>query len=99
MLVDSKFGLMKLKTAYTPAHTEAETLTCAFDVTDDTIRAAMGDRTVTLPRPESTEWRDSDYVEGMIRLGDRIESGANYVITGPPVREGERNRVPLEQRA
>jgi hypothetical protein len=95
LFVHSKFGPMELKTAYTPAHTEPETLTYVFDVTEDTIRAAMGDRTVVLPRPEPTEWLDSDDVEGMMRLQDRIESGARYVITGPPLREGERNRVPL----
>ena len=79
-----KFGPLELQTAYTPAHSEHETLTYGFAVTDENLRASMGDRSVHLQRPQPDTWLDGHDVAGMIALQDRIEAGGHYVIPQAP---------------
>ena len=79
-----KFGPLDLQTAYTPAHSERETLTYGFSVTDANLRASMGDRSVKLPRPAPDYWLDGHDVAGMIALQDRIEAGGRFVIPEAP---------------
>lgn len=84
LYIHVKFGPLDLQTAYTPAHSEAETLTYGFRVTDEALRASMGDPSVDLPRPEPEFWIDGHDVPAMIRLQDRIEAGERFVIPRAP---------------
>ena len=92
-----KFGALDLQTAYTPAHSEHETLTYGFEVTDAKLRASMGDSSVSLARPAPDFWLDGHDVAGMIALQDRIEAGQRFVIPAAPRRHGERVEVPISQ--
>ncbi|MSP93292.1 MAG: hypothetical protein EXR79_16110 [Myxococcales bacterium] len=82
--IHAKFGPLALQTAYTPAHSEHETLTYGFHVTEAALRASMGDPSVVLARPPVDFWLDSADVAGMIALQDRIEAGGRFVIPGAP---------------
>jgi hypothetical protein len=93
-----KFGPLDLSTAYTPAHSEHETLTYGFAVTDEKLRASMGDPSVTLQRPRTDFWLDGHDVAAMIALQNRIEAGERFVIPHSPERTGESAvRVPIAQ--
>jgi hypothetical protein len=98
LYIHVKFGPLDLSTAYTPAHSEHETLTYGFSVTDEKLRASMGDPSVTLQRPRTDFWLDGHDVAGMIALQDRIEAGERFVIPQSPERMGESSvRVPIAQ--
>lgn len=93
-----KFGPLDLSTAYTPAHSEHETLTYGFRVTDEKLRASMGDSSVHLERPAPDFWLDGHDVPAMIALQDRIEAGERFVIPQAPKRTGETGvQVPIAQ--
>ncbi len=87
LFIHVKFGPLRLATAYTPAHTTAETLTYGFTVSEAKLRASMGDPTVELPRPAAEFWLESTDVEGMRALQRRIEAGERFTITGAPRRD------------
>lgn len=97
LFIHTKFGPLALDTAYTPAHSEPETLTYAFDVTDDALRATMGDESVHLERPAPDFWLSSRDVAGMKALQARIEAGERFVIPWGPRRVGDGNEVPITQ--
>lgn len=84
LYIHTKFGPLELHTAWTPAHSIPETLTYAFSVTDDVLRAAAGDPSVKLARPAADLWLDADNKAGMQRLQAEIEAGARLVLAGPP---------------
>ncbi len=86
--VHSKFGPLELHTAYTPAHSEAKTLTYAFRVTDDALLGAMGAPGIAFDRPEPELWIHPESTELMIAVQDRIEAGERFVIPGPPRADG-----------
>ncbi len=95
LFIHTKFGPLGLDTAYTPAHSELETLTYWFDVTDVALRATMGDEAVHLDRPKPDFWLSSHDVPGMQRLQARIEAGESFVIPAQPRRAGDGNEVPV----
>jgi len=95
LFIHVKFGPLQLATAYTPAHQEHETLTYAFDVTDNALRASMGDPAVRLARPEPDFWLEGHDVEAMKVLQDRIEAGERFVIPTSPRWEEGRVEVPV----
>ncbi|HEX7841135.1 MAG TPA: hypothetical protein VF469_26840 [Kofleriaceae bacterium] len=95
LFIHSKFGPLELVTAYTPAHSEAETLTYAFDATDESLRATLGDPKARLARPEPSEWIDAHDTATLMRLQDRIEAGERLCIPTAPRRDGERPFVPV----
>jgi hypothetical protein len=95
LFIHVKFGPLRLATAWTPAHSDPATLTYGFDVTDDALRASMGDRSVRLPRPEPELWIAAGDEDAMIALQDRIEAGERFVVPGPPSREGGQPLVPI----
>jgi hypothetical protein len=95
LFIHVKFGSLDLATAYTPAHTTAETLTYGFEVTDDKLRAAMGDPTIRLDLSAPQRWIDSDDDQQMIALQDEIEGGARIQIVGPPQITDGGMRVPI----
>jgi len=84
--IHTRFGPLDLDTAYTPSHSTAETLTYAFDVTRDNLRAAMGDPAVTLPRPPVDFELDALDVDGMKRLQRAIENGERFQLVDRPRR-------------
>ena len=98
LYIHVKFGPLDLQTAYTPAHSEHETLTYGFAVTDAKLRSSMGDPTITLPRPAVDFWVDGHDVAAMIALQDRIEAGEHFCIPSAPRREGDSLFVPIAQR-
>ena len=95
LFIHAKFGALRLATAWTPAHSDPATLTYGFDVTDDALRASMGDSSIVLPRPEPTLWITAGDEDAMIALQDRIEAGERFVVPGPPRREAGKQRVPI----
>ena len=84
LYIHVKFGPLDLATAYTPAHSTFETLTYGFAVTDEKLRASMGDPSVTLPQVAPTAWVKGDDDAHMRRLQARIEGGERFQIVGPP---------------
>lgn len=99
LFIHTKFGPLAIDTAYTPAHSEVETLTYWFDVTDDALRATMGDETIQIARPKPDFWLSSRDVPGMQELQARIEAGESFVIPCQPRRAGEGNEVPVTRLA
>lgn len=97
--IHAKFGPLELVTAYTPAHSEARSLTYRFEVTDERLRAACGDPGVHLYRPRPMRWIDAQDEKAMRDLHAQIRSGARWCIPGPPERRGGRVRVPLAREA
>lgn len=84
LYIHAKFGPLALQTAYTPAHSEHETLTYGFTVTDASLRSSMGDPTITLPRPPVLRWIDGHDIAAMKSLQSEIEAGARYCIPQAP---------------
>lgn len=82
--IHTRFGPLHLDTAYTPAHSKPETLTYSFAVSEDSLRAAMGDPSVTLERPAADFELDADDVDAMQRLQREIEAGAHYLLVDRP---------------
>ena len=91
LYIHTKFGPLELETAWTPAHSIAETLTYAFDITDESLRAAAGDPSVQLERPAPDFFlRPGDHA-ALRELQTAIEAGERFVLVGSPEgREGER---------
>jgi len=90
LFIHTRFGPLELLTAWTPAHSVAETLTYAFDVTDDALRAAAGDPDVSLPTPPSDLALDAQDTQAMRALQARIEAGERFELVGPPSQQGDR---------
>jgi len=95
LFVHTKFGPLDLLTAYTPAHSTAETLTYGFEATDQALRAAAGDPTAAFDRPEPELWVDATDVSAMITLQDRIEAGEHFMIPCRPRRDDSGIFVPV----
>lgn len=96
LYIHCKFGPLALQTAYTPAHSDHETLTYGFDVTDLALRASMGDPSVQLERPAAAFWLETTDVAAMIALQDRIEAGESFCIPAAPrTRSDGRVEVPI----
>jgi len=95
LFIHTKFGPLELVTAYTPAHSEPETLTYAVDLDTNRLRATLGDPTARIERPAPQFHVASDDVEALRALQDRIEAGERLVVTGPPRRDGQVNHVPI----
>lgn len=93
--IHTRFGPLDLDTTYTPAHSQPETLTYSFAVTDLSLRAAMGDPSAALPVVEPEFYLDADDVDEMKRLQAEIERGAAYRLVGRPMRAEGRTRHPI----
>ena len=77
--IHTRFGPLNLDTAYTPAHTKSETLTYSFDVTERSLRAAMGDPDVHIERPRADLELDAEDVAGMKDLQRQIDEERNAI--------------------
>jgi hypothetical protein len=93
--IHTRFGPLDLLSAWTPAHSEAATLTYRLNVTDDAIRQAYGDPEVNIPYPEADFEIEAGDEEAMQKLQHRIEAGEEFVVAGPPRRHGRHRRVPI----
>lgn len=95
--IHSKFGVLDLVTAFTPAHSEPKTLTYRVEITLNGLLNACGHPHAEVLRPEPSDWLDSEDVETMQRLQDEIEAGAEYVITDRPVKKDGRVAIPFRE--
>lgn len=95
--VHQKFGPLAIHTAYTPAHSEAQTLTYGFDVSDDALLGAIGDPNIQFERPAPDLWIRSGDVDAMVALQDRIESGESFVVPSAPRKDDDGMHVPVTQ--
>ena len=87
--VHTRFGVLELLTAWTPAHAFPATLTYRLDVTPACVRAALGDPdAVRVERPEPTIRIRAGDEPAMRALQERIEAGERFVVTGPPGDDG-----------
>lgn len=93
--VHVKFGPLAIHTAYTPAHSEAETITYGFQVTDDALLSAAGSHASTIERPEPDLWITAGDADAMKALQTRIEAGEKFVLPSAPVRDETSMRVPV----
>ncbi len=84
LFIHSKFGPLDLTTAWTPAHSEAETLTYGFAVSERNLRASMGDSTVVLERPAADFEIHASDRDGMQDLQRRIEAGERFCVPAAP---------------
>jgi len=93
--IHCRFGPLDLITAWTPAHSEAATLTYRLDVTEQRIRHALGDPAVSLHYPSPDfEVAASDHA-AMQALQERVEAGERFVVAGRPRRVRGEPRVPV----
>ncbi|TNF28979.1 MAG: hypothetical protein EP329_16800 [Deltaproteobacteria bacterium] len=86
--IHTRFGPLDLYTAYTPAHSMAETLTYGFEVTTEKLRYAAGDPAATMRYPEPDITLDARDVPAMQDLQRRIEAGERFVLAGAPSTRG-----------
>ncbi len=93
----TKFGELELITAYTPAHTEARTLTYRFEVTEARLRRALSGRDAYVEPPGGSFLLDADDRDAMRALQADIEGGRRLVVCGRPVRDGSTTWVPLRE--
>ncbi len=93
--IHTRFGPLELVTAWTPAHSEAATLTYRVPITEVSLRSALGDPAVTLERPEPDFEIQAGDEAAMQALQARIEAGERFVIPGPPRRAAQGQAVPV----
>jgi len=94
--IHTRFGPLDLYTAYTPAHSLAETLTYGFEVTPDKLRFAAGDPAVSVVYPEPDIALDARDVEAMRGLQRRIEGGERFTLVGRPSTRGQHVVHPIK---
>lgn len=95
--VHTKFGELELLTAYTPAHSEARTLTYRFNVSDESIKRALSGKDAYSDPPSGVSYFDADNVDGMTDLQRKIENGERYFVCGRAVRDGSTTWIPLRK--
>ena len=95
--VHTRYGALDLVTAYTPAHSFAETLSYHFTVDKNSLRAAMGDEQAlaALRRPVADFYVHADQPEEMIALQKRIEAGERFQICDRPEQVGAQAAYPV----
>ncbi|GMV41745.1 MAG: hypothetical protein AMXMBFR64_34610 [Myxococcales bacterium] len=100
LFIHTRFGPIELMTAWTPAHSEAETVTYFLPIDDLRIRAAAGDPTAVIERPAPDLTVGAEDRELMLELQDALERGERLIIPGPPVPDPQRPgafRVPVHR--
>jgi hypothetical protein len=89
LYIHTKFGPLDLITAYTPAHSIPLTLTYAFDVKDDGLRAVLGDPGYNIEFPQADIYLDADDEVSIRQLQEDIEFGAKVQLVGAPSLQGD----------
>ncbi|MBM4342013.1 MAG: hypothetical protein FJ100_01350 [Deltaproteobacteria bacterium] len=95
LYIHAKFGPLALQTAYTPAHSEHETLTYGFRCTDGALRASMGDPGVQIARPPVDAWIDGRDVVRLKELQAQMERGEAWCIPQAPRPQADGMLVPI----
>ncbi len=93
--IHTRFGPLDLLSAWTPAHSQAETITYRFDVTDENIRHACGAPDVELDYPDADFEVTADDRPAMRDLQTRVEAGERFVVAGPPRHHMGIRRIPI----
>jgi hypothetical protein len=102
--VHTRFGPLTLETAWTPVHSFPASLTYAFDIDEQVLRAALGDPEARLARPAPTRWVDVADHGALQALQAELEDGLAIAIAAAPRDEPSadggagRRRVPLAPR-
>lgn len=98
--IHTRMGPLELLTAWTPAHSEAWSLTYRVQLERETLLHLARDPRGTIARPTPEEFIDSADHTAMQALQDRIEAGERWHIVGAPQAiEPGRQRVPIARMA
>ena len=101
LTVHIRFGALDLLTAYTPLHTFSDTLTYRFPVTDNCLKAAMGDiealARLEKQKPTANIFLADNNQEGMKELQKEIEGGKKFKIVGKALRIGKSGVIPIRR--
>jgi hypothetical protein len=94
--VHTRMGPLELLTAWTPAHSEAASMTYRAALDDAALLHLARDPAGYVARPPPDRWVDSADHEEFQALQGRIEAGERFCVVGPPtlIAEG-RQRVPI----
>lgn len=95
LFVHTRMAPLHLCSAYTPAHSEARTLTYRVELDDRVLFSLARDPRGRIPDIEPTEWIADHDQPAMRDLQARIETGERLVIAGRPVRDQRGQRVPV----
>jgi len=97
LFIHTRLGPLDLETAYTPAHSTAETLTYRVRCTEEALRMALGDPTAVVERPDPDFWVNARDVDTLKKLQQDIEDGVHYCIPNAPrpLAGGEGFEVPV----
>ena len=96
LYIHTRMGPMELLTAWTPAHSEAWSLTYRVKIDTGVLYHLARDPRGAVPRLEPEDHIDSEDHAAMQALQDRIEAGERWCIPGPPRPvEAGRQRVPI----
>ncbi|HMR06684.1 MAG TPA: hypothetical protein PKA88_12930 [Polyangiaceae bacterium] len=96
--IHTRMGPLELLTAWTPAHSEAWSLTYRVELETETLYHLARDPRGKVARPKPESHLDSADHEAMQALQDRIEAGEHWCIVGAPeVLEPGRQRVPISR--
>ncbi len=87
---------LELLTAWTPAHSFPDSLTCRFDVSPARLARALVEEPVD-DRGDVELEVDAHDGTALRKLHMAIESGRRYEITGPPLARNGRTLVPLRE--
>lgn len=94
--IHTRLGPLELASAWTPAHSEAWTLTYGITLTERALLNLARDPSGVVPTPEPELWVDSNDHATMQELQRRIESGERFWVVGRPVELGhEHQKVPV----
>jgi hypothetical protein len=98
LYIHTRMGPLELLTAWTPAHSEAWSLTYRVDLGEEALLHLARDPHGKVSRPEPDDFIDSEDHSAMQRLHDRIEAGERWCIPSSPepVSPG-RQRVPVSR--
>ncbi len=98
LYAQTRFGPLELLTAWTPAHSDPQTLTFRVDITPERIDRALSGAPIRPPAGAGPlRMIDCDDTAALRSLQTEIEAGASYLVTGPPVIDGSYTRVPIRQ--
>jgi len=96
--VHARFGPLELVTAWTPAHSDPNTLTFRFAVTAERIdRALMSDDPPLADHAEHVRWIDCDERDELRALQAQLEAGRRFLIADGPTITGSFTRVPIRE--
>ena len=96
LFVHTRLGPLALDTAWTPAHSDASTLTYRATITESSLLNLARDPNGKVEEPEPTMHVTNDDHDAQRELQERIERGEKWCITGRPERlEDGRQRTPV----